>query len=142
MARGAAGDGGGAHPKGDVTTMVPDRWDGDVHHYDYSTSIERYPGMDAFKVAEAYLYAQPNPAIAYGIVVVVSAQALHANVRLELAIERGRALIHDRLAKDGEVHEHARTMRGSETHLYSWDGRYLGRVFPPPTRSAGTAEPA
>ena len=113
--------------------MVPERWEDEIHYYDYSrTSIERYPGMDAFKVAEAYLYGQPNPAIAYGVIVVVSAQALHANTRLEFALEQGRSVVDARLRKDDDVRQRARTMRGSETHLYSFDGRYLGRVFPPP----------
>jgi hypothetical protein len=116
--------------------MIPDRWEGTVHHYDYDPdNLERYQGRDAVKVAEAYLYAQSETSVALGIVVMASAQDLRSpRVTPEKAIREGRALIRKLLDPkvDGGFAESAKTLKESETYLFTWDERSLGRVFPPP----------
>src|SRR5262245_58678458 len=47
---------------------LKDRWEGDdIHYVEYDT-VERYPGMDAYKVAEAYIYGRDA---ALGIILTV-----------------------------------------------------------------------
>jgi hypothetical protein len=116
--------------------MGTDRWDEErgIHYYEYTPeTIKRYPGRDAYTVAEAYLYAQGDPPVALGIIIIVSALELRSRgMSRAVAIEKGRELIRRHLSPDvaGGFAEHARTMRQSETYLFSSDDLPLGRVFP------------
>jgi len=39
--------------------MMQDRWEGNVHYYDYTPdSIRRWSNRDAFIVAEAFVYSE------------------------------------------------------------------------------------
>jgi hypothetical protein len=110
----ASGRGGG--PK--------DRWEGEeVHYIEYET-MERYPGMDAYKVAEAYIYGPKGAAL--GIILTVSAQELRAGVTSEQAIREGRkalaALVKQR---QGE----AADLTTNTSDLYTYSGVRVRRVL-------------
>jgi hypothetical protein len=103
---------------------MSDRWDGNTHYYEYD-GLERFPGMDAFKAAEAYVWNEQQAAL--GLVLIVTAQDLHAGVTREEAISRARAvleqLVHQR-------RDQAAVIQEPQTLLYTWRGEFLRQIFP------------
>jgi len=101
-----------------------DRWDGDEIHYVEYNTIERYPGMDAFKVAEAYIYGPKGAAL--GIILAVSAQDLRAGTTAEQAIAEGRKVL---AALVKERQREAAKLTANRTDLYTWNGLLVRRVL-------------
>ncbi len=111
--------------------MVTDHWEGDnVHIYEYD-SLERYPGMDAFKVAEGYVYS-PEGRACIGAVMVVSAQDLRAGVTAQQAIGEARRRLRQLIGPDlaGNYYDAAKTATQSRTFLHSWSGQLVRQVYP------------
>jgi|SRR5918996_2352381 hypothetical protein len=98
--------------------MATDRWDGNVHYYDYEPDdLGREPNRDAFAVASAFIYSDDESA-ALGILVLVSGQELRSMLKAE-AVARGRKT-RDELVKGARPA--ARTLRQSRTDLFSLNG--------------------
>jgi len=108
--------------------MPRDRWDGDVHHYEYD-ALERYQGMDAFKVAEAYIYNAVG--FALGVILVVSAQELHAGVKPDEAIRTARQHLRTLISPDvaGSYHDVAQALTENRGFLHSWNGAFVRKVL-------------
>jgi len=101
------------------------RWEDDdqVHYYEYDT-LEQYPGMDAFKVAEAYIYGPKGAAL--GIILTVSAQELRAEVSSDQAIREGRKAL-EAIVKARRAEVAKLTVNRSD--LYTYDGRLVRRLL-------------
>lgn len=104
--------------------MPQDRWEGNVHYYDYTPdSIRRLSDIDAFAVAEAWVYSEDEQCC-LGIVVLVEGKDLKTKaVTLEQAISEGSAL-RNRLVQ--QHREEARSLKENQNFLYSWSGRKIG----------------
>ena len=101
-----------------------DRWEGDdIHHIEHDT-LERYPGMDAFKVAEAYIYGPKGAAL--GLILTVSAQDLRAGTTAEQAIKEGRRALAT-LVKERQ--REAAKLTANRTDLCTWNGLLVRRVL-------------
>ena len=112
--------------------MAKDRWDGkDLHIYEYSAETpERYCGMDAYTVAEAYVYNQDGFSIGY--VYVVSAQDLNSGVTMKKAIEVARHELRKTLHKDwadGPYETVKRRSKKDQTFLMSWHGPLIRQIL-------------
>ena len=110
--------------------MATQRWDGPVHYYEYTLdNAQRYFGMDAFTVAEAYMY-NPEGTAALGMVFIVSAQDLHSGVTLEQAIKTARGHL-QAFTRDlpGTPFEEAKTLKQNKTFLFTWRAQRIGQVL-------------
>jgi len=113
--------------------MATHRWQNGVHYYEYSPdSPERYEGMDAFKVSEAYIYAQPDSSVAFGIVMVISGRDLLGGITMEQAINTARDLLHNMVKPDlaGNHYDDAKKLTESKTLLYTWNGQFIRQALP------------
>ena len=100
-----------------------ERWDGDVHYYEYDR-LERLESMDAYKVAEAYIYNADGAAL--GLILVVSAQELRAGIKPADALAEGRRALADLVSeRQGE----AATIGGDRSDLYTWNGLFVRRML-------------
>jgi hypothetical protein len=112
--------------------MATSRWDGNVHFWDYTAeSPELYPGMDAFRVGEAYIYNKKGT-VALGMVVVVTGHDILGGVTLDQAIRRARAFLKDmtRPGLSGTPQEEVETLEESRTYLFTLEGRKIAQIFP------------
>lgn len=100
-----------------------DRWEGDVHYYDFTTgSVKRWPNRDAFTVAEAWIYSE-DQSHQLGIVVLVSGMDLATKATtLEAAIRDGGRLRDELVSRH---REEARLLKEDRTRLYSWRGEAI-----------------
>ena len=110
--------------------MRTERWDGDVHYFEYSAEFpEPYPGMDAVKVAEAYIWAK-DQRIALGVVMIVTGYDLLHGVTLAQAIHEARkkldGLVSPKYA--GNYQDQAKELRENKTFLHTWQGALVKRV--------------
>jgi len=91
--------------------------------YQYA-GLQRYQGMAAHKVAEAYIY---NPAgAALGIILTVSGQDLAAGITAAQAIAEGRKALAS-LVKERQGEASGLTENRSD--LYTWNGLYVRGVL-------------
>jgi hypothetical protein len=110
--------------------MATDRWDGTTHYWEYSADApERYHGMDAYKVAEAYVHS-PDREVAIGVVLVVSAQDLHGGVTMQEAITRAREHVYDMVRRGSAYYKLARVATHSATYLHAWNGQFIRQIDP------------
>jgi len=100
-----------------------ERWEGDVHYYEYDR-LDRLEGLDAYKVAEAYIYNADGAAL--GIILVVSAQELRAGIKLADALADGRRALADLVS---ERRGEAATIGGDRSDLYTWNGLFVRRTL-------------
>jgi hypothetical protein len=100
-----------------------ERWHGDTHYYEYDR-LERLESMDAYKVAEAYIYNADGAAL--GIILMVSAQELRAGIKLADALAEARRALSDPVSeRQGE----AATIGGDRSDLYTWNGLFVLRML-------------
>ncbi len=110
--------------------MRTERWTGDVHYFEYSAeSPEPYPGMDAVKVAEAYIWAKDQH-VALGVVMIVTGHDLLGGVTLAKAIADARkkldGLVSSEYARNYQ--DEAKALKENKTFLHTWQGALVKRV--------------
>ena len=112
-----------------ATDTATSRWEGQIHYYDYEPdTIARRSGMDAFTVAEAFIYNPDNTA-SLALVFVVSGPDLHVRgVTMERAVAEARRNL-EQLTRPGPgtFVEDAKTLKQHKVLLFSWNGQPLGQ---------------
>src|SRR2546425_2492879 len=105
------------------------RWDGPVHFYEYTPDYApRYDQMDAFTVAEAYIY-NPAGTASLRIVFVVTGQDLKAAVTLDKAITTAREHLQKFTQNlPGTPYEEAKTLKANKTFLFTWRAQLLQEI--------------
>src|SRR5215470_562501 len=99
-----------------------DRWDGDVHYYDFHLTDIRSlrPEIDAIEVAAAFVYPPGGAASpTVGIVMALSAQEQRRGTTLEKAVAAAREIL-------PTLVEHHRpevtSLLENRNYVYSWNG--------------------
>jgi hypothetical protein len=80
--------------------------------------------MDAYKVAEAYIYNGYGAAL--GVILVVTAQELRAGIKPAHALAEGRKALTGLIS---ERQSEAATLGGDRSYLYTWNGLLIRRLL-------------
>ena len=111
--------------------MAVSRWEDNVHFWDYSPeSPELYPGMDAYRTGDAYIYNENH--CAYGIVTVVTGLEIDLKgVVLQDAIKHAQIFLKDMTRPgSGTLQDEAKALKAHQTLLFTWNGSKIRQIFP------------
>jgi hypothetical protein len=114
--------------------MGTSRWESNVHFWDYSAeSPEPYPGMDAYRTGEAYIYNKEG--FALGIVTIMSGKDEMQGVKLADAIKQARKFLLELTrpglpSLPGTPSEEAERSKQDQTFLFTWNGQKIRRLLP------------
>src|SRR3989442_11208718 len=106
--------------------MATSRWVGNAHFWDYSADRpEQYPGMDAYHTGDVYIYNDKG--VANGIVTIMTGDEELKGVKLADAIEQARKFLADmaRPGLPGSPVQEAKTLKQSQTFLFTWNGQKM-----------------